>query len=111
MRVWLIGAEQVGSDALRQLQKNEEIDVIISADSDRPQAVREGVIPKVDFVETVTSVNLNIVARRLRPDLILVDPAALNVLSRVSGGAAFNQSMIAEMVATSDFPCIVLGSP
>jgi hypothetical protein len=110
MRVWLIGAEQVGTATLRQLQKNEDIDVVVSADSDRPQAVREGVIPRVDYVETVTAVNLNTLARRLRPDLIFVDPAALNVLSRVSGGAAFNQSMIAEMVASSDFPCIVLGS-
>jgi hypothetical protein len=110
MRVWLIGAGQVGTATLRQLQKNEEIDVIVSADSDRPQAVREGVIPRVDYVETVTSVNLNTLARRLRPDLILIDPAALNVLSRVSGGAAFNRSMIEEMVASSDFPCIVLST-
>ncbi|MCC6453405.1 MAG: hypothetical protein IT328_00530 [Caldilineaceae bacterium] len=110
MRVWLIGAGQIGTAALRQLQKNDEINVVITADSDRPQAVKEGVIDKVDFVETVTAVNMNTLARRIRPDLILVDPAALNVLSRVSGGAAFNQSMIEEMRASSDYPCILLGS-
>jgi hypothetical protein len=108
MRVWLIGAGQIGTATLRQLQKNDEIDVVVSADGDRPQAVKDGVISKVDFVETVTSVNMNTLARRIRPDLILVDPAVLNV--RVSGGAAFNQSMLAEMVASSDYPCILLGS-
>ena len=110
MRIWLIGAGQVGTVALRQLQKNDEIDVVVSADNDQPQAVKEGVIPRVDHVETVTSVNMNILARRVQPDLILLDPGALNVLSRVPGGAAFNQSMLEEMVATSDFPCLVLGS-
>src|SRR5215207_3524554 len=103
MRVWLIGAGQIGTGALRQLQKNDDIDVIVSADNERPQAVKEGVISKVDYVETVTTVNMNTLARRTRPDLILVDPAALNVLSRVSGAAAFNQSMLEEMAASSDF--------
>jgi hypothetical protein len=110
MRVWLIGAGQIGTGALRQLQKNEEIDVIVSADNDRPQAVKEGIIAKVDYVETVTTVNLNTLARRIRPDLILIDPVAMNVLNRVSGAAAFNQSMLAEMAASSEFPCLLLGS-
>lgn len=110
MRIWLIGAGQAGTEALRQLQKNDEIDVIVTSDSDQPQAVKEEVIAKVDYVETVTAVNMNALARRIRPDLILVDPAVLNVLSRVSGGAAFNQAMLEEMVVSSDFPCILLGS-
>lgn len=110
MRVWLIGAGAVGTAALRQLQKNDDIQVVVSSDTDRPQAVKDGVISKVDFVETVTTVNLNTLARRIRPDLIMVDPATLNVLSRVTGGAAFNQSMVEEMMASSEFPCILLGS-
>jgi saccharopine dehydrogenase-like NADP-dependent oxidoreductase len=110
MRIWLIGAGQAGTEALRQLQKNDEIDVIVTSDSDQPQAVKEEVIAKVDYVETVTAVNMNALARRIRPDLILVDPAVLNVLSRVSGGAAFNQAMLKELVISSDFPCILLNS-
>lgn len=110
MRVWLIGAGRVGTAALRQLQKNDEISVVVSADSDTPQAVKEGVIDKVDFIETVTSVNMNTLARRIRPDLIMIDPASFNALGRVSGGAAFNQSMLGEMMASSDYPCILLGS-
>jgi len=108
MRIWLIGAGQAGIAALRQLRKNEELEIVVTADNDRPQAVKDGVLGKVDYVETVTSLNINALARRIRPDLILVDPT--NTLSRVAGGAVLSQSMLEEMAAASDYPCILLGS-
>jgi hypothetical protein len=108
MRIWLIGAGQAGSAALRQLRKNEETEVIVTAETDRPPAVKDGVLGKVDFVETITSLNINALARRIRPDLILVDPSVNNL--RVSEGANFSQSMLEEMAASSDYPCIILGS-
>ena len=76
MKVWLIGASRIGTEILRQLQKNEEIEVVVSDTSPRPLAVREGVIEKLDYIETVTPVNVNSLARRLYPDLILVDTGA-----------------------------------
>lgn len=109
MRIWLIGAGQAGIEALRQLRKSEEIEIVVTAETDRPQAVRDGVLEKVDYIDTVTALNLNTLARRIRPDLILLDPA-MNSLSRVAGGAIFNQSMLEEMAASSDFPCILLSS-
>ena len=109
MRIWLIGAGQAGIAALRQLRKNEEVEIIVTAETDRPQAVKDGVLGKVDYIETVTSLNINALARRIRPDLILVDPT-INALSRVSGGSVFNQSMLEEMAASSDYPCVLLGS-
>jgi hypothetical protein len=109
MRIWLIGAGQAGIAALRQLRKSEEIEIVVTAETDRPQAVKDGILGKVDYVETVTSLNINALARRIRPDLILVDPA-MNSISRVAGGAVFNQSMMEEMAANSDYPCVLLGS-
>lgn len=109
MRIWLIGAGKAGSAALRQLHKKEEIEVVVTAETDRPQAVKDGVLGKVDYVERVTSLNINALARRIRPDLILVDPT-IHTLNRVSGGAVFNQSMLEEMAASSDYPCILLSS-
>lgn len=109
MRIWLIGAGQAGSAALRQLRKNDDIEVVVTAESEQPQAVRDGLLERVDYVETVTSLNINTIARRIRPDLILVDPA-MTALKGVSGGAVFNQSMLEEMAASSDYPCILLGS-
>jgi saccharopine dehydrogenase-like NADP-dependent oxidoreductase len=109
MRIWLIGAGQAGSAVLRQLRKNEEIEVIVTAVTDTPQAVKDGVLGKVDYVESVTALNINALARRIRPDLILVD-ASVNSIGRVTGGATFSRSMLEEMAASSDYPCILLGS-
>lgn len=107
MRIWLIGAGQAGSAALRQLHKRDDIEIIVTADTDRPPAVRDGIVGKVDYIESVTALNINSLARRIRPDLILVD-SSINKLNRVSGGAVFSQSMLEEMAASSDYPCILL---
>src|SRR5687767_10020683 len=109
MRIWLIGAGKAGGAVLRQLRKNEDLEVIVTASTDQPDAVKDGILGKVDYVETVTSLNINALARRIRPDLILVDPT-ISALSRVAGGAVFNQSMMEEMAASSDYPCILLSS-
>jgi hypothetical protein len=53
--------------------------------------------------------NINTLARRIRPDLILIDPAvAQQNVGRVSGGMTFAASMTNEIAAASDYPCIVL---
>lgn len=109
MRVWLVGAGQAGSEALRQLRKNEEITVIVSAPVADPPALRDKVIAKVDYVENVTPVNVNTLARRVRPDLILIDSTALETgLSRVTGGSALSQALTYEIATNSDYPCLVI---
>jgi hypothetical protein len=111
MRIWLIGAGRAGTEALRQLGKNEEIAVVVSAQIADPVAVREQVIAKVDYVEAVTPLNVNTLARRIRPDLILVDRTAQEGgLGRVSGGASLSQALIDEIAAVCDYPCLVLSS-
>lgn len=108
MRVWLIGAGKAGTRALRQLQKSEDISVVVSADNDNPQAVQEGIIGKVDHVEIVNSVNVNTLAKRIRPDLILLDSSSMGNLSRVSGGSTLSQGLINEIAVASEYPCLVL---
>ena len=88
MRIWLIGAEQAGSEALRQLKKNPAVTVIVSDAVDRPKAVSDGVIAKVDMVENVTPVNINQLARRVRPDLILIDAGAARAPCAASAAAS-----------------------
>lgn len=109
MRIWLIGAEQRGSEVLRQLQKNSNIEVIVSDPKERPKAVNDGIIAKVDHVELVTPVNINTLARRIRPDLILIDPGAdPHNFGRLTGGTAFAEALNNEIAAASDYPCVVL---
>ena len=109
MRIWLIGAEQRGSEVLRQLKKNSNIEVFVSDPKDRPKAVVDRVIDKVNYVEVVTPVNINTLARRIRPDLILIDPGAdPHNFGRLTGGTAFADALNNEIATTSDYPCVVL---
>lgn len=109
MRIWLIGADQDGTTVLRQMMKNPTAEVIVTDVQERPRAVTEGVITRVNQVEAVNSTNINQHARRIRPDLILIDSGAMQrALRRVSGGGAFTESLVAEMANASEFPCIVL---
>jgi hypothetical protein len=109
MRIWLIGADVAGSTALRQLRKNPAAEVIVSDSTAMPRAVADKVIEHVDYVESVTAMNVNSLARRVRPDLILVDGGALQrALGKMAGGVTFAESLQAEMAAASDYPVLVL---
>ncbi len=109
MRIWLIGADQAGLEVLRQLKKNSNITVIVSDASEQPKAVTEKVIAKVDYVEAVTPFTINALARRVRPDLILIDPGAeQRSYGRMAGGMAFSDALTNEVVAASEYPCLVL---
>ncbi|MBK8050731.1 MAG: hypothetical protein IPK16_28650 [Anaerolineales bacterium] len=109
MRIWLIGAEQAGAEAYQQFRKNTAIDVVVSDSIERPKAVTDRIIPRVDHVEQVTPMNVNQLARRIRPDLILIDGGALKrTLGRVSQGQVFAEALYAEIVAVSEYPCLVI---
>lgn len=109
MRIWLIGADDRGSEVLRQLLKNQNLDLHVTAATEQPQAVAKGIIARVDQVEVVTASNVNVLARRIRPDLILIDSGAQERhLGRVTGGSAFAEAMTAEIANASEYPCIVL---
>lgn len=109
MRIWLIGADMRGCEVLRQLRKNSGIEVIVSDPTERPRAVVDKLIDKVHYVENVTSVNINHLARRIRPDLILIDPGETQrSMGRVSGGVAFTESLLNEVATVSDYPCLIL---
>lgn len=107
MRIWLIGASSAGVDAIRQLRKSSQIELVVSAASIDPRAVREGVLEKVDYVETVTPVNVDSLARRIRPDLILIDSTASSYRGK-SGGSALSQALTYEIAAASEYPCVII---
>ena len=109
MRIWLIGADLKGTEALRQLKKNANFEVVVSDSTEQPKAVTEGVIARVDYVEQVSSINVNKLARRIRPDLILVDPGAgQRNIGRVTGGSAFSEALLHELASVSEYACLLL---
>jgi hypothetical protein len=109
MRIWLIGAGRNGVAALNQLRKNPDIEVVVSDVSSNPLAVRQGIIEAVDYVTNVTSVNVNDLARRIRPDLILFSAAGGDTsFGRMEGGQALTEALNYEIAAGSDYPCLFL---
>jgi hypothetical protein len=109
MRVWLIGADQSGANAIRQLRKNPELEIVVSDTIERPRAVVDRVIERVDYVESVNSLNIGPLIRRTRPDLILIDSRATQrMVSNVQGGVAFAESLQDEMAAASDVPVLII---
>lgn len=109
MRVWVIGAARAGTEAIRQLQKDTEIQIIVSAAVSDPQAVREGLIERVDHVESVTPLNVNSLARRVRPDLVVIDSGGESQrYGRMTGGSQLSQALTYEIAAASEYPCLVL---
>ena len=90
-------------------RKDADIEVFISARSEQPKAVTDGVIDRVNYVEHVTPVNVNDLARRIRPDLILIDSGAdERSYGRMDGGLVFSDSLMNEVAAASDYPCLIL---
>ena len=109
MRVWLIGAGNIGSVVLRQLQKNSSVEIFVSDPSDQPEAVRDGLIERVDLVANITPVNVNEIARRVRPDLILLSPGiGEQGYGAIEGSKALSDALNYETIIVSEYPCLVL---
>lgn len=109
MRIWLIGAGRAGSGVLRQLWKNPGIEVIVSDPHAEPHAVKNGIIEEVSFVERITPININQVAQRVRPDLILIATGSgSNAYGNVQGSSALADALNYEIAASSDVPCIII---
>ena len=109
MRVWLIGAGNIGTVALRQLLKNPAVELFVSDPSEEPEAVRDGLIERVDLVANISPVNVNEVAHRVRPDLILLSPGiGEQGFGAVEGSKALSDALNYETIVASDYPCLIL---
>ncbi len=109
MRIWLIGAGRAGTAAIRQFQKNPNIEIVVSDPHEHPLAVEEGVIEQVDIVERVTSININEIAQRIRPDLILIaGGTGSSSFGSSTGASALSDALNYEIATQSNMPCVVL---
>lgn len=109
MRIWLIGAGRAGAGVLRQLWKNPDIEVIVSDPHANPQAVKDGIIDDVNYVERITPININQLAQRIRPDLILIATGSgAQSYGNVEGSSALAEALNYETAASSDCPCLIL---
>ena len=72
MRVLVVGAGRVGAHVLKQLGKNPELTVLTVDPREEPFAVKEGIIPFVDYDAELTPYGLEPVIEAVGPDLVLV---------------------------------------
>jgi len=72
MRVLVIGAERLGIRVINQLKKIKDVEVLVAERQERPLAVEEGVIDKVDILIHVTAMNFEDVVAETNPDLVIL---------------------------------------
>ena len=109
MRILVVGAGRNGAQVLRQLQKNPGLTVITVDPRARPYAVERGIIPSIDFQESLTPLTLDYLLKKTEPDLVLLTrgPGDLGVGS-APGLDLLSESLQDELLTISDVPMIVV---
>ncbi|HDP96594.1 MAG TPA: hypothetical protein ENN25_02745 [Euryarchaeota archaeon] len=72
MKVMVVGAGAIGTEIIKQMHKNPRIEVIVVDPKDKPKAVAEGVIQKVDIRKHVTPLNFEEVVKEADPELVII---------------------------------------
>jgi hypothetical protein len=107
MRILVIGAGRNGARVLRQLHKNPNLRVLVADAQERPHAVEEGIIDRVDYQETLTPFTLDSLLAQSKPDLVLLTQALEDLgLGTGVGMGLFADSLRDELTAISKAPMI-----
>jgi homoserine dehydrogenase len=107
MRILVIGAGKVGTQVLRQLQKNRSLTIITCDPRQEPFAVQEGIITEVDIKETLTPLTLGYILAQAEPDLILLARASEDFgLGKAPGVDVMVDSLKRELASMSRVPLL-----
>ncbi len=72
MKALVIGAGSLGIRVIKQLRKNKRIEMVVADYREDCQAVKEGVIKKVDILEHLTPLNVSECCDDIEPDIIFL---------------------------------------
>ena len=72
MRILVIGAERLGAKVIGQLSKIDGVEILVAERRERPVAVEEGIIDKVNVVAHVTAMNFEDILEETAPDLVVL---------------------------------------
>ncbi|MDX1435689.1 MAG: hypothetical protein R3335_02685 [Anaerolineales bacterium] len=107
MRILVVGAGRVGSQVLKQLQKNPDLVVLTCDPTPEPLAVQTGIIPAVDIQETLTPLTLEYVLKKSSPDIILLTSVTEDFgLGKAPGIDVLVDSLKRELASISAVPLI-----
>ncbi|RLC66267.1 MAG: hypothetical protein DRH97_06740 [Chloroflexi bacterium] len=109
MRVLVVGAGRVGAHVLKQLGKNPELTVLTVDPREEPFAVKEGIIPFVDYDAELTPYGLEPVIEAVGPDLVLVTTSREDIgRSGIPGLEILVEALRGELEATAKVPIIAV---
>lgn len=109
MRVLVVGAGRTGSQVIRQLQKNPDLEIITVDGRDRPYAIEQGHIEAVDYKESLTPLTLEYVVEQARPDLILLTTTTEDLgLGQAPAMDLLADALSQELAAIADTPVVLV---
>jgi len=109
MRVLVAGAGRAGAHVLKQLRKNSELTVLTVDPREEPFAVKEGVIPYVDYKAELTPNGLEPIIEAVGPDLVLVTTSAEDIgRSGIPGLDILVEALRGELESTAKVPIIAV---
>ena len=72
MKVMVIGAGTIGTEIIKQMYKNPGIEVVVVDPREKPKAVTEGIIQKVDIQKHATPLNFEEIVEKANPELVII---------------------------------------
>jgi len=107
MRVLVIGAGQTGMQVIRQLRKNPRITILTADPRPEPQAVRDGLIDKVDVTEVISPLTLDEILEHTGADMAFLAMAAEELdLGKAPGVDFLADALLDEIAANANVPMI-----
>lgn len=107
MKVLVCGAGENGTNVIRQLRKNNNIEIVTLDPRENPFALAEGIVEKIDVEEALTPLTLDFVINKVKPDLILITTETEDMgLGHVTGMDMLSSSLRDELTSISPVPLI-----
>ena len=107
MRVLVVGAGRNGARVIRQLRKNQDIEIITADPRADPFAVEEGFIEAVDIQEAFTPLTVDFMLEKAKPDLVLLAMSTEDLgLGSAPGIDILAEALRKEVASASNVPLI-----
>jgi hypothetical protein len=109
MRILVYGCGRTGSAVLRQLQKNDAIELITADPREEPAALESGLIESVDITESLTPMNFENIVDQWTPDMVLLASTSSDLaLGNSPGIDMMMDSLWTELATISKVPVILV---
>lgn len=107
MRVLVVGVGKNGTEVLRQLLKNPDLQIVTLDPRENPYAVAEGILKNVDFKEPLTPLSIDSIIKLARPDLVLLTTSPQDMgLGEAAGIDVLSAALHDELATIADVPVI-----